>query len=440
MKARTWASALLVLSACKGGEAGEGSTTSTTSTSTTGTSTGAEATTGVDGSTGADSTTGELMPEILSVEFQPIPWSGLSPFEVTEMHFLPGTNEFLMVSKPGRIDHYELVGDEAVEFGWFLLGDTFSNNDCGLLSIVLDPDFESNSVFYVGACVDHDYSAVYRLVWDPSDYDAVIASRTLIIVEGDTDAEWPWHNVGSIGFFPDQSMWVGYGDKTVNANGQDLGTNLGTMLRILPDREPMGPGGYEPAPDNPFPASPDIWAYGLRVPFRTTMDHLDRLVVADVGAVDWEELNLIDGPGLNFGWDQAEGPCEAGCDGLTDPIISWPHATNEYVVEDPEAIPTNRWVAWVGPYYDPPAELDRYGGLMTRRMLFGDMCAGWVRTLGIDDAGEVDYDYHAGHMENAVAWVVGPDGYVYTVASGGCVNVDFADQPAEMFRVIPAEG
>lgn len=433
---------MLVLSTCNGGsgvEGTEGASDGTSSAaSTTEPSTGGS-TIGVDASTGADGTTGEPEPEILSVDFVEIPWSAEEPFEITEMRFLPGSNELLLLSKPGVVYHYELVGDMMVEIGSFALADTFPNNDCGLLSVAFDPDFDDNNLFYVGACVNHDFSAVYRLQWDPDDYDAVIASRVLIITEGDTNAEWPWHNVGSIGFFPDESMWIGFGDKTVDANGQDLGTNLATMLRVLPDRDPSGPGGYEPAPGNPFPESPDIWAYGLRVPFRTTMDNLERLIVADVGAVDWEEINLIDGPGLNFGWDRAEGPCEDDCEGLTDPVISWRHATNEYAAEDPMAIPTARWVVWVGPFYDPPPGMDRYSGLLTERMLFGDMCVGWVRTLGLDAEGQVVYDHHAGHLEHAVAWDIGPDGYVYGVASGGCVNLEFGDAPATMFRVVQAD-
>ena len=209
---------------------------------------------------------------------------------------------------------------------------------------------------------------------------------------------------------------------------------------IFPYPKPGGPGGYTPAPDNPFPQNPDVYAYGLRAPFRGAQDHLGRLIISDVGAVDWEELNLVDGPGLNFGWDVAEGPCEADCEGLTDPVISWPHAVNDYTIDDPDAVPVARWVAWVSPFYDPAPELDRYGGLLTRRMFFGDMCRGWMRTLGIDDDGAVDYDQPAGHLEHAAAWEVGPDGYVYAVASGGCVNVEFDDFPAQLLRVVGGSG
>jgi aldose sugar dehydrogenase len=392
---------------------------------------------------GAEASSGEPQPEpdpeVLSVELLEIPWPGEAPREITDMRFLPGSNEVLLLSKPGIVHHYELEGDELVERGAFALDDTFSNNDCGLLSIAFDPDFEENGLLYVGACVDHDTSAVYRLMWDPNDYEAVVASRVPIIVEGDDGAEWPWHNVGSIGFFSDGSMWIGFGDKTVTANGQDKSNNLAAMLRILPDRDPVGAGGYEPAEGNPFSENPDMWAYGLRVPFRTAVDDRDRLIVAEVGAVGWEEINLIDGPGLNFGWPLSEGPCTRDCPGLTDPVISWSHISNEYAADDPAAIPTSRSVVWVGPFYDPPPGLDRYSGLMTGRLLFGDMCVGWVRALGLDASGAVVYDQHAGHLEHAAAWSLGPDGFVYAVASGSCVNVEFDAKASTMYRVVQAE-
>jgi glucose/arabinose dehydrogenase len=427
---------LSLLLACSrsGGEMSgtSGSTSSTGAETTTPTATVGSGTAAATGETQPD-------PEVLSVEFVEIAWPAEAPREITEMRFLPGSNELLLLSKPGVVHHYALEGDALVGRGSFSLDDIFSNNDCGLLSIAFDPDFENNRLFYVGACVDHDHSAVYRLEWNPSDYGAVVASRVPIIVEGDTDAEWPWHNVGSIGFFSDESMWVGFGDKTVTANGQDKSNNLAAMLRILPDRDPRGQGGYQPAEGNPFSENPDLWAYGLRVPFRTAIDDRDRLIVAEVGAVSWEEVNLIDGPGLNFGWPVAEGPCQRDCAGLTEPAISWSHTVNDYAADDPLAVPTSRRVAWVSPFYDPPAGLDRYAGLMTGRVLFGDMCVGWVRGLEFDARGSVVYDAHAGHLENAAAWSLGPDGYVYAVASGGCVNVEFGAAPATMYRVVQAE-
>jgi hypothetical protein len=368
----------------------------------TGSSSGAAVTTATTTTTSASSsgdlTTGEPR-DLLSIDFVEIPLE-LPRSEITELRFFPDSNEFLMLAKPSFVYHYELVGDEAIELGFFTLSDAFFQNDCGLLSLAFDPDFANNSLFYVAACQDKDNSAVHRLVWQPGDYDAVVDSSTLVISEGDT-SEYGWHNVGSIGFFPDASMWIGFGDKTHDEHGQDLGVNLGAMLRIVPDRD--GAGGYEPSPRNPFPDHPDIWAYGFRVPFRATID-----------------------------------PCEQNCEGLVDPIVAWPHEIHGYVVDDPEAAPTTRWVPWVGPFYDPPPDLDRYDGRLGKRVLFGDMCAGWVRALEIDAEGNVTYDEHAGHLENAAAWTVGPDGFVYAVAGAACVNAEFGDARSRMYRAVPA--
>ena len=425
--ARGWSVLALVAAGCKAGAASEASGATGTGAAT---GTSAEST---DSETGAE-------PERLALEFVEIPWSGEALHEITDMRFFPGSSELLLLSKPGIFHHFEIIGDEAVELGAVDLAGTYPDNDCGLLSIAFDPSFAENSLFYVSDCVDQFSSGVYRYVWDPDDYAAVVASRTQIIVEGDPEAIWPWHNVGSIGFFSDETMWIGFGDKTVDANGQDRSTNLGAMLRIVPDRDPSGPGGYEGAPGNPFPGSPDIWAYGLRVPFRAGVDDRDRIVVADVGSTEWEEIDLIDGPGLNFGWDLAEGPCAADCAGLVDPIVGFPHAVNAYALDDPEVVPNARWVGWVSPFYAPAPELDRYSGLLTGRVLFGDMCSGWVRALGVDEDGAVDYDQHAGHLRHAAAWAVGGDGYVYAVASGGCANSEFDAEPAVMVRAVQVPG
>ena len=405
-----------------------GSSTTGTAPTTTNGSITAAASTGE-----ASSTTGAPV-DRLELAFEEIPLE-LPRSEITDLRFFPGSAEFLLLGKPGFVYHYELVGDEAIELGFFTLGHAYILNDCGLLSLAFDPDFADNGLFFVASCLDKDTSGVHRLVWQDGDYEAVADSAALVISEGDT-AEYGWHNIGSIGFFPDGSMWIGYGDKTHDEHGQNLSTNLGKMLRIVPDRD--GPGGYQPSPRNPFPESPDVWAYGLRVPFRTAIDDRERLIVADVGALDWEELDLVAQPGQNFGWARVEGPCTQDCDGLVDPLVSWPHTTHRYLVEDPDALPTTRWVPWVGPFYDPPADLDRYDGRLSKRLLFGDMCSGWVRALEIDADGEIAYDEHAGHLENATAWTIAPDGFLYAVAGAACVNAEFGDERSRMYRAIPA--
>jgi glucose/arabinose dehydrogenase len=145
------------------------------------------------------------------------------------------------------------------------------------------------------------------------------------------------HNGGHLAFGPDGYLYVGLGDggsaDDPNGNAQSLGTLLGKMLRISP--RPSGGEPYGVPPDNPFTgrddARPEIWAYGLRNPWRYSFDReTGDLWIGDVGQNAWEEIDVelagSDG-GLNYGWDRFEGshPFEGtDADGLVPPVFEYP--------------------------------------------------------------------------------------------------------------------
>jgi len=157
------------------------------------------------------------------------------------------------------------------------------------------------------------------------------------------------HNAGDLAFGPDGYLYIPLGDGggggDPNENGQDLGELLGKVLRIDVD-SPTGPGfNYAIPPDNPFMGVPgalhEIWAYGLRNPFRVSFDReTGDLWIGDVGQNAFEEIDLqpaaSDG-GENYGWDCREGAHDytgtdhdnlAGCAGptFTDPVLEYAHA------------------------------------------------------------------------------------------------------------------
>jgi glucose/arabinose dehydrogenase len=125
------------------------------------------------------------------------------------------------------------------------------------------------------------------------------------------------HNGGHLAFGPDGYLYVGLGDGGSGGdplgNGQDLGTLLGTMLRI--DPRPAGGRPYTVPPDNPFAgregARPEIWAFGLRNPWRYSFDRATGdLWIADVGQLAREEVNRQPAGstgGENYGWNRLEG-------------------------------------------------------------------------------------------------------------------------------------
>jgi len=360
----------------------------------------------------------------------------------TGFAFVPGTMDLLALSKSGQVDHLRIAGDEAERLGGFTLPGVYSDLDCGLLSVAFDPDYARNHFVYLGTCISQTHSAVYRVTFDGSDYESVAPSAAEIIRVGDDAAPKPWHNVGSLGFDVSGNLWALFGDKRISAHGQDTTNELSGLIRIIPNRDPDG-SGHEPAPGNPFAdvrgASPDLVAYGLRSPWRGVYDAQGRWWFGDVGANGFEEINIVSSPGQNFGWANHEGPCEASCDDVTEPVLSWPHeGTHQYQIDDPDVSPTNARVAWVGAEYTA-ATVDQYDGELTGTVLFGDYCLGFVRGATVNNAGEVTSDRPLGHLRFPTAWREGADGFLYVTTFGKCetAGLDEDDPPASgLFRVV----
>jgi len=365
--------------------------------------------------------------------------------ELTGILFMPADHGALIWEKAGRIAHYRFDDGELVLQGEMLVPDVLSDNDCGMTSVVLDPEWEDNHYLYATHCVRRNLSALVRYEFDAEHYD-IADSRALVMELGEPDTTSAWHNMNGIGFFDDDehSMWVLAGEKTIRSNAQDLQTNLGKVLRIIP-RRGEGSAGYDPHPDNPFagdPAlssGPDIYAWGLRNPWRGALDHRNRLFVAEVGNVN-EEVNLVDRPGLNFGWSNVDGACDPDkrdCSELTDPLASWPHSSDHrYTAEDDDARATSQRCSWIGTVYEPN-ELDPYEGFLDDSLVFSDLCVGFVRALSIDDEGKVVRDEHIGNLVGLTGAARGPDGFLYATSFGSCEAHKLSGAMAGIFRVIP---
>ncbi len=360
------------------------------------------------------------------------------PAAVTEIAFVPGRPELLLLHQSGKLTHYELRAGEFSLKGQATLPNVAGYDDCGLVSVAFDPAFADNGFVYFGHCTTGQTSAITRYTWRQGPLAGIAESGREIILVNEPNATRPWHNVGAIGFDRTGALWAQFGDKTVQTNAQDLSRNRGKLLRLLPDASL--PEGHTPAPDNPLlddrAADPDVFAFGLRSPWKGAYDaRHHRWLVGDVGADGWEELNLISKPLQNFGWPAAEGPCKLNdCSPFTEPLVAFPHTnTGQYVEEDPESEPTTSRAIWVaGPFAALPVD-DPYGGRMDGRFLFGDMFAGWVRALRLGDNGVVAEDQHVAHLEFATAWAQGPDGYLYG-ASFGDYKGHSDDPRARLYR------
>ncbi len=371
---------------------------------------------------------GPAPPQRLSFEPLSLPTARA---EVTGMRFLPGTNEFVLLGKDGFVWHYGLEGDTVSELGTVTIDGTFIDSDCGIISLAFDPDFASNRLFYVGRCVSETDSVIERYVWDTADYAAIAASGTEVLRLGDENATRPWHNVGAIGFDNDGVMWALFGEKKIASNAQDTTNSLGSLIRIMPRRQ-LSQTGYDPLPDRPFPES-DAFAYGFRSPWTGTLDERGFYWVGDVGADDFEEINVVTEVGQNFGWSLAEGPCEGDCEGLAQPVIAIKHGIDKYVTENPDAVPVQSRVIFVAVSYRDQGN-DRYEGLLSGRTVVGEACTGSLRLLEVDDEGALTLDQHLGHLPSAHAWAQAPDGYIYAVQNGGCGAGNISDADSTLLR------
>jgi hypothetical protein len=186
------------------------------------------------------------------------------------------------------------------------------------------------------------------------------------------------HNGGHLAFGPDGMLYVGMGDGGSGGDpegyGQRLDTLLGKLLRIDVDRS-VGDRPYAIPSDNPFAGGggrPEIWALGLRNPWRFSFDPVTGdLWVGDVGQGRLEEVSVIRAgrpAPANLGWNRMEGDrCfepETGCDraGLTLPVAVYGHGSDCSVTGGPVA----RGAA---------------AGSLAGRYLFGDYCSGTIRWI-----------------------------------------------------------
>lgn len=212
-----------------------------------------------------------------------------------------------------------------------------SGGERGLLGIAFHPRFGENGRLYLNYTSNRPrlttVIAEFRM-----DEDGRVKSdseRVLLTIA----QPWNNHNGGQLAFGPDGYLYIAVGDggsaNDPHNNGQHLNTLLGSILRLDVDQSDAE-RHYAIPGDNPFVGRPDaraeIWAYGLRNPWRFSFDRATGLLyAADVGQNEVEEVNIIERGG-NYGWRIMEGPqCTPGvnrdCDpaGLRLPIHSYRH-------------------------------------------------------------------------------------------------------------------
>jgi glucose/arabinose dehydrogenase len=313
----------------------------------------------------------------------------------------PADPRLFVVEQPGRVrivTNGSLLGTPFLD----ITDRVLAGGERGLLSIAFHPDYASNGYFFV------DYTDLagdtrverYRVTADPNVADRASAKLILFV-----DQPYSNHNGGLVLFGPDGMLYVGLGDGgsggDPQGNGQDRGVLLGKLLRLDVD----GGDPYAIPADNPFAgvseARGEIWAYGLRNPWRFAVDReAGMLYIADVGQNRREEVNVAPAGagGLNYGWNVMEGDeCygASACDrsGLTLPVLAYGHAdgcsiTGGYVYRG-QAIPALRGHYFYSDYCGGWVKSFRQdGGAAADQRVWG-LKVGGVLSLGEDSAGEL---------------------------------------------------
>lgn len=250
----------------------------------------------------------------------------------------------------------------------------------GLQSMTFAPDYATSGLFYIAYNRKPDGALVlsrYRVSQNPDVADAGSAVEILVVPFGAPD-----HHGGQLRFGRDGYLYFSVGDgndPTIppNDNSQRLDNLYGKILRLDVSRLP-----YQIPATNPFAHKPnargEIWAYGLRNPWRFIDDDASHVFyISDVGQWTYEEVDAVDTgdmPGKNFGWPQMEGAhCfvpTANCSGdsFTLPVFEYPHAYGCAIVG--------------GIVYHGEQIPDLNG-----QYLFGDFCSGRVWAMNRDKSG-----------------------------------------------------
>jgi glucose/arabinose dehydrogenase len=324
-----------------------------------------------------------------------------------------GDERLFVLEQEGRIllfDRDEPGGDVFLD----IRDRIASGGERGLLGLAFHPRYAESGRFFVNYTNSAGTTVVAEFTTDPANPDQADPATERVLLTVDQPASN--HNGGMVAFGPDGYLYIGLGDGG-GANdrfgqGQRPDTLLGTIARIDVDTgDPYGIPAANPFADG-VDGAPEVWAWGLRNPWRFSFDG-ETIFVADVGQNEWEEVDAIavGTLGANFGWPITEGfECfqQADCDrtGLTEPIYAYPHRsgacsiTGGYVYRG-FAIPD-----LVGAYF------------------FGDYCTGGVTGFRVDGEGVYEIRDWSEDLNTPLLTSFGVDGFgeLYLVSQSGTIS------------------
>jgi len=289
-----------------------------------------------------------------------------------------------------------------------------SGGEQGLLSVAFHPNYGANGFFYVNYTDLNGDTRVERYTVSAADSNLADTTTHKLILF--VPQPYTNHNGGLVMFGPDGMLYIGMGDGGSGGDPENRAQHpdslLGKLLRIDVDHGDP----YAIPPNNPFATSggaPEIWALGLRNPWRFAFDRSAGLLyIGDVGQGAWEEVDVEPASqgGLNYGWRLMEGahcynPTNCSSAGLVLPAVEYDHSNGQCAVIGGFVYRGARFPALAGQYF------------------YADLCAGWVRSL----------TYAGGAVTGQTSWTLEPSpgsplsfgedsrGELYVLSSGGTV-------------------
>jgi len=348
-----------------------------------------------------------------TLELQPVASGLSSPLYLTAP---AGDPRLFIVEQAGRIRIVE-SGQLLAQAFLDIRDRVASGGEEGLLGLAFHPNYAGNGYFYVdythlNNARDTLYTLIERYSVSPAPDSADSASHKLIlrIVQPYTN-----HNGGLVMFGPDGMLYIGMGDGGSGGDPESRAQNpdslLGKLLRIDVDHGDP----YAIPASNPFAAgggAPEIWALGLRNPWRYAFDRTPGLLyIADVGQNLWEEVSVAPAGqgGLNYGWRIMEGlhcfnATSCSSTGLVQPVVEYGHAngcslTGGFVYRGTRA------PSLVGQYF------------------YSDYCSGWMRSFAYANGavtGQTTWSLNVS-LGNVLSFGEDSAGELYVLSGGGSV-------------------
>ncbi len=349
----------------------------------------------------------------------------------TDLAFVPGTNDFIVVTRAGTLHLYQ--GDCAPQSSVDLASagvPIVAGGERGLLNLTFHPDWDSNNLAFVYHTSASDpINSVSRVELTISAGQIIIANPVRVIDFIKTSAASN-HNGGGLVFAPDGTMLASVGDGGPSSPAQLTNNLLGAVIRISPALTGSTPYDYTIPAGNMFSASnprcfdtsestmdcPELLAIGLRNPYTMSMDG-NIVYLGDVGT-KYEEINSFDYTDntVNFGWNTHDGP--ANTPPFTDPILSYDRNAEPAITfraDDP--VCTGQCLVGASIMVGDVYHGSRYGGMLDGKLVWSEFYQGFVRGLGVDAQGAATgASDHLVHDRGSDVMVSGPDGYYYTAS------------------------